>query len=43
MATNKSIETQNGVAGFLTTITDEEKCKDCSTRIALFPSIKFIL
>ena len=33
MAKNKTIETQNSVAVFLTTITDEKKRKDCSTII----------
>jgi hypothetical protein len=35
MAKNKTIETQNSVAGFLTTIIDEKKRKDCSTIIDL--------
>ncbi len=35
MAKNKTIETQNSVADFLTTITDEKKRKDCSTIIDL--------
>ena len=35
MAKNKTIETQNSVANFLTTITDEKKRKDCSTIIDL--------
>ena len=33
MAKNKTIETQNSVADFLTTITDEKKRKDCSAII----------
>jgi len=33
MAKNKTIETQNSVAGFLTTITDEKRRKDCSAII----------
>lgn len=35
MAKNKTIETQNSVAGFLTTIIDEKKRKDCSAIIDL--------
>jgi hypothetical protein len=35
MAKNKTIETQNSVAEFLTTITDEKKRKDCSAIIDL--------
>lgn len=35
MAKNKTIETQNSVAAFLTTITDDQKRKDCSTIIDL--------
>ena len=35
MAKNKTIETQNSVAGFLTTITDVKKRKDCSAIIDL--------
>jgi len=35
MAKNKTIETQNSVAAFLTTITDVQKRKDCSTIIDL--------
>jgi len=35
MAKNKTIETQNSVADFLTTITDEKKRKDCSAIIDL--------
>ncbi|MBI1770355.1 MAG: DUF1801 domain-containing protein [Bacteroidetes bacterium] len=35
MAKNKTIETQNSVAAFLRTITDEKKRKDCSTIIDL--------
>ena len=33
MAKNKTIETENSVAGFLTTITDGKKRKDCSAII----------
>ena len=35
MAKNKTIETQNSVAAFLTTITDGKKRKDCSAIIDL--------
>ncbi|MGB4776312.1 MAG: DUF1801 domain-containing protein [Daejeonella sp.] len=35
MAKNKTLETQNSVADFLTTITDEKKRKDCVTIIDL--------
>ena len=35
MAKNKTIETQNSVTGFLTTITDGKKRKDFSTIIDL--------
>ncbi len=35
MAKNKTIETENSVADFLTTITDEKKRTDCSTIIDL--------
>lgn len=35
MAKNKTIETENSVANFLTEITDERKRKDCSTIINL--------
>ncbi|HYQ86944.1 MAG TPA: DUF1801 domain-containing protein [Bacteroidota bacterium] len=35
MAKNKTVETQNSVAGFLTTIKDKEKRKDFSTIIDL--------
>jgi len=35
MAKNKTIETQNSVAGFLMTITDVKKRKDCSAIIDL--------
>ncbi len=35
MAKNKTVETQNSVASFLTTITDAKKRKDCSTIIDL--------
>jgi hypothetical protein len=35
MAKNKTIETKNSVAGFLTTIKDEKRREDCSAIIAL--------
>jgi hypothetical protein len=35
MAKNKTIETQNSVAGFLTSIKDEKRRKDCSAIIDL--------
>lgn len=35
MAKNKTIETQHSVAGFLTTLKDEKKRKDCSAIITL--------
>jgi hypothetical protein len=35
MAKNKTIETKNSVAGFLTTIKDEKRRKDCSAIIDL--------
>jgi Domain of unknown function (DU1801) len=35
MAKNKTIETQNNVSDFLTTITDEKRRKDCSAIIDL--------
>jgi Domain of unknown function (DU1801) len=35
MAKNKTIETQNSVADFLTTITNEKRRKDCSAIIGL--------
>ncbi|MFI5252986.1 MAG: DUF1801 domain-containing protein [Bacteroidota bacterium] len=35
MAKNKTVETQNSVAGFLATIKDQKRRKDCSTIIDL--------
>lgn len=39
MAKNKTVETQNSVASFLKTITDEKKCKDFSAIIDLISKL----